>query len=340
MDRRGLLQGGGALIGTAAAAGCVRSAARRPANDRQVTFLLNPAQIAYLPVFYALERGDFAAEGVDAVIKTYSGSANAQLPLLARGDVDVAGVIAAPALFNQAAAGFGIRLLCALTVPEASHIDAVAIMVRQDIWRSGAVRRLQDLRGHSVDGAAEGNPIDLLIRFALINAGLTPSEVRLSYKIRTPSDVVHLFQEKQVDVAGVSEPTATLISERGLAHKWISYRDVIPWYQDTFLGASEDFVKSRPVAAAGVVRACLRAAGAINQARGAWTPATLAAAVKWSRFKPADLKAMGGVPYWSGDGAVDGRALDRVQQYWVGRRFVRTPTDVAALLGPAQVAHV
>src|SRR5258706_5571265 len=103
MHKRAFLKLGGALIGTATAAGCARSAARGPGRSRQVSFMLNPAQIAYLPVFYALDRGYFAAEGLDVAIKSYSGSANAQLPLLARGDVDVGGGLCPPGPVQQGA---------------------------------------------------------------------------------------------------------------------------------------------------------------------------------------------------------------------------------------------
>jgi NitT/TauT family transport system substrate-binding protein len=324
----------------AAAAGCSASRSSSAATrDGEIQVLLNPSQIAYLPVFYAVERGYFVAAGLKVALKFYSGSANAQLPLLARGDVDVGGVIAAPALFNQAAAGFGIQLLSALTVPERTHIDGVALMIREDVWQRGSVHALADLRGHSIDAAAEGNPIDLLIRFALMQGGLSPRDVRLSYKIRTPSDILYLFQEKQVDLAGVSEPTATLIAKRGLARKWIGYRDVIPWYQDTFLGASENFSRARPKEAALLVQCVLRAARDVGEAQGQWTESTLAAAAKWSHFKPADLRAMGGVPYWSPDGAVDTRSLERVQRYWMERRLVRTQADLSVLTGFNRAAH-
>lgn len=327
MHRRDLCVG---LLSAAALASCGRRPRQLPGAP--VRILLNPSQIAYLPVYLAYDRGYFRDEGLDVRLKSYAGSANAQLPLLARGDVDVGGVIAAPALFNQATDGFGIKLVTALTSPAAGHVDGVSLMMREDVSRSGAVRTLSQLRGRAIDASAEGNPIDLLIRFALREGGLGAEDVKLSYKIRTPSDVLYLFQERQVELAGVSEPTATLIAGRGLARKWLGYRDVIPWYQDTFLGCSQDFLRDRPETVARLTLACHRAAQALNASGGAWTSDVLTVAAKWSGFKPADLHAMGGLPYWSPDGAIDLSALDKVQKYWVHRGFVESPSDLHSLL--------
>jgi NitT/TauT family transport system substrate-binding protein len=330
MDRRGVL--GLGVAGCAAAlAGCVGRGTPQPGTP--ITILLNPMQMAYLPIFHAIDQGFFAAEGLKIQTKLYTGSANAQLPLLARGDVDVAGVIAAPALFNQAAAGFGIRLLCALTEPRQGYLDGVNLLVRQDVWDRAPFRSVADLRGRTVDGAAEGNPIDMLIRFALLEAHLTTDQVALSYKIRSPSDVPYLFNEKQVELAGVSEPTATFIQQRGLARKWLGYSQVVPWFQDTFLGASEDFVRYRGDEVKALVRAYLRAAHEIDEHRGAWSPRLLATSAKWTRLKAEDISATGRLPYWSPTGSVDVGALQRVQNFWFDRRLVRDRTDVGRLAG-------
>jgi ABC-type nitrate/sulfonate/bicarbonate transport system substrate-binding protein len=320
-----------------ALAGC-KSRPKQSRPGDPIILLLNPVQMAYLPIFYALDHGYFAAEGLNIQLKLYTGSANAQLPLLARGDVDVGGVIAAPALFNQAAAGFGIQLLAALTEPREGYLDAVNVMMREDVWQKGSVKTLADLRGHTIDGAAQGNPIDLLIRCALLEAKLGLDDVDLSYKIRSPSDVPYLFREKQVDFAGVSEPTATFILKRGLARKWLGYYQVLPWFQDTFLGASEDFIRDRPKEVRAMLRAYLRAVETIDRSKGTWTPEAVSTMAKWSKLKADDIKSVGRLPYWSPSGIVDASALARVQDFWSERRLVRDRTDISFLVGRQHAA--
>lgn len=330
-DRRSFLAAGAGLAAATLLAGCGGRRSARPGDP--ILLLLNPVQLGYLPIFFALDRGYFRDEGLAIELKLYSGSANGQLPILARGDADIGGVIAAPALFNQAAAGFGIRLIAALTQPHQDRLDGVNVMVRKDIWERGKVRRLPDLRGRSIDGAAQGNPIDLLIRSALLKARLGERDIELSYKIRSPSDVPYLFREKQVELAGVSEPTATFIAERGLAHKWLGYRDIIPWYQDLFLGASEDFIRHRPREMQRFVRAYLRAVEELGRSNGAWTGPAVETAARWTKIKPADIRATGRLPYWSPTGEVDVAALTRVQDFWFERRLVLDRTDIGLLVG-------
>ncbi len=331
MDRRAFLAAG---LGLACMlpAGCGgRRSPSQPGSP--ITILLNPIQMAYLPIFHAIDRGYFAAEGLKVELKLYTGSANGQLPLLARGDADIGGVISAPALFNQEAEGFGIKLLCALTEPRPGYLDGVNILVRRDVWERGTFRSPSDLRGHTIDGAAEGSPVDMLVRYALMEARLTPQDVKLSYRIRSPSDVPYLFREKQVDIAGVSEPTATFIQQRGLATKWFGYSQIVPWYQDTFLGASEGFVRDREPEVRAIIRAHLRAVRDINATQGNWTPSLLDTSARWTKLKAADLRATGRIPYWSPTGAINVEALTRVQDFWAGLRLVHDRADISRLVG-------
>lgn len=332
MDRRRLLADGLSLAGAALLTGCA-GGGKVQRRGTPITILLNPMHMGYLPVLHAFERGYFSAAGLDVRIKRYTGSANAQLPILARGDVEIGGVIPAPALYNQAAAGFGIKLICALTQPRTGYLDGASLLVRKDIWDRRPFRSLRDLRGRSIDGAAQGNPIDMLVRSALLEAGLSTDDVDLGYKIRSPSDVPYLFREKQVDVAGVSEPIATFIAQRGLAHKWVGYSQVVPWYQDMFLAASEDFVRYRHDEARAFVKAHLRAVAEIDAGGGRWTADLLALSSKWTKLKAEDLSATGRLPYWSMSGAVDMAALARIQQFWFERRLVRDRADVSRLVG-------
>ena len=49
--------------------------------------------------------------------------------------------------------------------------------MRKDLWDSGAVRKISDLRGRKIDAATPGAPINLLVNQMLVKAGLTRSDV-------------------------------------------------------------------------------------------------------------------------------------------------------------------
>jgi NitT/TauT family transport system substrate-binding protein len=298
----------------------------------KVKFAVNPGQVIYLPLLLAVDKGYFRGAGLEVQIIPYKGSANTQMPLLARGDIDISSVVAGPAMFNQQAEGFNIKLIAALTEPRKGYQDGVVLVVRKDLWDSGAIRQAADLKGHKVDGAAEGNPIDFLLKQTLAGAGIKRSDVQLSYKVRTPADFPEVLRQKLVDVAGISEPTASYAVAQGLGVKFLSYQDVVPWFQETYLSASEQFLRDRPEAATRFLATYLRAAREVDRSGGAWTPETLAVAVKWTGMPEALLLGIGGIPYWGETAAIRLDALARVQQFWQDEGLVTTPADLGKLV--------
>jgi NitT/TauT family transport system substrate-binding protein len=305
----------------------------------KVKFAVNPSQVIYLPLLLAVDKGYFRDAGLEVQVIPYKGSANTQMPLLARGDIDISSVVAGPAMFNQQAEGFDIRLIAALTEPRQGYQNGVVLVVRKDLWDSGAIRQPADLKGRTVDGAAEGNPIDFLLKQTLASAGIKRSEVHLTYRVRTPADFPEVLRQKLVDVAGISEPTASYAVEQGLGVKFLSYQDVIPWFQETYLSASEQFLRDHPAAARSFLAAYLRAVREVDASHGAWTQEILAVAVKWTGMPEPLLRQMGGIPYWGETAAIRLDALARVQQFWQDEGLVKTAADLGRLVDTATLAQ-
>lgn len=328
-----------ALVAALALAGC-GSAGDAPAAGpgAPVKLGINPAQVQYLPIMLAADKGYFRDAGVDVQVVPYQGSANAQIPLLARGDIDLSPAVAGPSLFNQYSQGFRIKLLANVTAPKPGYRDGVVFVVRKDVWDSGRVHTIADLKGLEVDGSAEGNPVDFLIREALATNGLAPADVSLTHNARTPSDSVEFLRGKVVDVTAMSEPSATQAEQQGLGVRWLGYQDVIPWFQETFLAASETFAQERPDDARKVMACYLRAVEEINGAQGKWTSDLLAVAAKWTGQSTDVLTAMGGLMYWNAQGGVDQAGLDRVQKFWLDTKLVRSAVPIADLVDTSVAA--
>jgi NitT/TauT family transport system substrate-binding protein len=324
-----------ALAACGSSAGTTADGAGEP-----VKLAINPAQLQYLPIMLAVDKGYFRDAGVNVEIVTYQGSANNQIPLLARGDIDLSPAVSGPSLFNQYSQGFRIKLLSALTLPHEGYRDGVVFVVRKDLWDSGAIREVADLRGRKVDASAEGNPVDYLIRRALDGNGLTPADVGLTHNARTPSDSVEFLRQQVVDVTALSEPSATQAEAQGLGVRWLGYQDVVPSFQETFLAASETFATTRTEDARKVLTAYLRAVADLNTAQGRWTPEFLGTATKWTKQPAEVLEAMGGLMFWSGDGSIDLAGLGDVQKYWLGADLVTTEVPVADLVDTSIVAEV
>jgi NitT/TauT family transport system substrate-binding protein len=316
------------------AATFVREDDDKGTSGAAVKLAINPAQLQYLPIMLAADKGYFSDAGVDVEIVKYQGSANTQIPLLARGDLDLSPAVSGPSLFNQYTQGFRIKLVANLTLPKAGYRDGVVFVVRKDIWDEGEIRTIKDLKGHEVAGAAEGSPVDFLIRNALTSNQLTPTDVGLTHKARSPPDLLEFLRSNIVEVIAVAEPLATLAETQGLGVRWLGYEALIPWYQETYLAASEEFATGRTEDLRELLEAYFRAVHDINAANGVWTPELLETATAWTGQSAEVLQHMGGLLYYSPDGRIDERALDRVQTFWIGEGLVTDPVPVAELVLP------
>src|SRR6185436_10832290 len=103
----------------------------------------NPVIYSNLPMLVAIEKGYFPAEGIDLKVQRYTGSSVTMMPMLARGDIDITLMAAGPALFNQRAEGFDTKIISSIGQPAPGWHDTSWIIVRKDLYDSGAIRSLK-----------------------------------------------------------------------------------------------------------------------------------------------------------------------------------------------------
>lgn len=304
----------------------------RAARNDVVRMGLNPAVLAYLPVLIAIDRGYFTQQHIDLQLTPNPGSAMVQLPLLARGDLDVAPMVMAPAFLNQLKEGFNVKLIAAGQGSHAGWNDNSWIVVREDLWDSGAVRKPADLRGKVVDGLTAGGPPNMLLMSLLASAGLTTSEMNYSEKLRTAADELAAFRNHAIDVAASFEPGASVLQVQHVAHKWISVHDVIPWLQETFLAASAPFLRDHPDVAARFLVAYLEGARDLARSNGRWTPALLAIESKYAQIPVADLAEVAGPAYVDPLGAINNVSIDRQQEFYLSQHLIDRPIAFADMV--------
>ena len=322
-----------ALLATAAALLAPASRARGQAAAREkVRLALNPSVYRpYLPLFLAVDKGYFAEAGVEIELTRYNGSSTSQLPLLARGDIDIAPAVGSAAFFNQYSEGFRLRLITALISPRAGWHDSTWVLVRKALWDASAVRAPADLRGRMVDGGADGSPSMFLTNQALSAGGLTPADVRYTERFRTPPDFLAAFRNGAADVLSAPEPVAAQLEAEGLAHRWLSARDLAPWFQETFLAASPTFLERRRPVARNFLMAYLKGAAEVTACNGQWTPELRQTVSRWSGVPDLHLSLIDGPVYPGDRGEIDTELLARQQQYWVAQGKVRSPVAITEI---------
>jgi NitT/TauT family transport system substrate-binding protein len=306
-----------------------------------VRFSLNPVTLGNLPIFVAVDKGYFAAQNIDLRLTKYGGSSVTQMPLAARGDLDITMMVAGPALFNQQREGFDLKIIASVQQTRAGWSDGEWIIVRKDLWDSGAIRTLADFKGRRVDGGPDGSPISLVMNLALAKAGLTRGDMIYSKKLASPADWVAVFRNKAVDVIAAAEPVASLVESQRLGHKFISDQDVAPWFQVNYLIASEKYIQDHRATVTAFLKAYLEAARDITASGQKWNPALLHEVAKWSQLKEADIASIPGPSYYGQLGAINRVSLTRQQDYLAEIGQVKAKIDIASLIddGPLLAAR-
>lgn len=284
-----------------------------------------------LPFFLAQDKGYFRAAGLDVQFEAFNGSSTAQIPRLARGDVDIMPLAIGPPFFNQFSEGFNVKLIGALSAPKKGWNDTTWLVVRQDLWDSKAVRTPKDLRGKIVDGVAPGSPIDFIALQTIANGGLTMKDVTYGNKFRDPPSWISALTNKAVDVMGLPEPFATAVQAQHLAHKWLGMDDVAPWFHETFIAASVPFARDHHDAAVRFMRALLHAANDVKAANGHWTPEFVTLVAKYAQLPEATVRQIPG-PANPGDGQIDLDSVLRQEDFWRARGLVQTRVPASSII--------
>ncbi|MGA2392075.1 MAG: ABC transporter substrate-binding protein [Candidatus Lustribacter sp.] len=302
-----------------------------PAPDH-IRLSLNSTIYTNLPLFLAIDNGYFTQQHLDVAIVPFTGSSVTQLPYLARGEIDISNVAPAPGLFNLPEQGFNVKVVASLSGAHAGWNGASWLVVRQDLWDAKTIRKPADLRGMHVDVAAEGAPTDLLAHEVIRQAGLTPADVNVTAAVHTPANWYSSLRNHAVDVQLTVEPTATELQREGLGHKWLSYADATPWFQDVYFAVSPSFARDHHDAIRRFLIAYLRAAQDVDRAGPAWTPKMAAEVAKWTQLPLATIMQVPGPAYAGQLGTVNVASLERVQAYWVSQGLVKTAEPLSDLL--------
>jgi ABC-type nitrate/sulfonate/bicarbonate transport system substrate-binding protein len=304
---------------------------RAAAND-VVRLPLNPSVLGYLPMLIAIDRGYFAEQHIDLQLKPSPGAAMLQLPALARGDVDIAPMVLAPAFINQLNEGFSVKLIASIQSSHAGWNDNSWILVRQDVWDSGAIRKPADLRGKTVDGASPGGPPNILMKALIASAGLTAADMTYTEKLHGPVDFTAAFHNHAVEVLASFEPGASVMQLQHMAHKWVSVHDVIPWLQETFLAASGPFLKDHSDVVTRFLIAYLKGARDLSRSNGHWTPALLAILSKYAEIPVPQLAQVPGPAYVDPLGAINSISIDRQQEFYLSEHLIAKPIAFADMV--------
>lgn len=317
-----------ALLLVACIAGARPPARAADADVVRLTF--NPGLYDTLPLMVALDKGYFADANLNVVVTKISAPHGTLIPSLARGDIDVAPQTLTPAFFNQLGAGFGIKLLALMSGSHKGWNDTVWDVVREDDWDARVIRKPADLRGKSVPKPI-GNAVDFMLVRTLAKGGLTLADVDATHPQGGPANLLPALINKEFDALAVGEPLVTQLEKQGLVHRWLSYNDVAPGFQSSFLAASASFAATHKDALQRFVTAYIRACRDIEATNGKWTPALIDTLVRWSGQNRDVIAAIPG-PAYPGLGEISTASIEEQEQLWLQLGILKQAVPPAELV--------
>ena len=195
MDRRTVLTG---IAGLSLAPGWALSAQAQTAPEKpKLTLGVGGKPLLYyLPLTIAERRGYFKEQGLEVEINDFGGGAKS-LQALIGGSVDcVTG--AYEHTIRMQAKGQEVHAVC-----ELGRFPAIVIAVRKEL--AGTVKSVADLKGRKIGVTAPGSSTSLTAQYAMVKAGLKPTDAAL-IGVGAGASAVAAIKQGQVDALSHLDP--------------------------------------------------------------------------------------------------------------------------------------
>ncbi len=208
-----------------------------------------------VPAFVAAERGYFREEGIDMEMVRFGGSPE-MVPALSTGQVETAGAGGATALWNAIARGVPMRMVVDKGTFRPGH-GFTALVARKDLYDSGRVRRLEDLRGVSLGALPPGrggaNVAILSVGLSRVGGSLDDLDI---LSITFP-DMIAAFANGALETGLMAEPFLTRASKQGSIVRIMGQDEMYPNFTVSAVVFTPALYADRPIAKA-YVRAYIR----------------------------------------------------------------------------------
>ncbi len=277
----------------------------------------------------ALAKGYFREQGLDIETHQFGGAVTDVFAPLGTGQIDVAGGPAEIGLANALSRGIDIRIV-ADKASVAPGFGFNAILVRKDLYDSGAIRGPADLKGRKfaltslVTGATQVM-LDMFFKPAGVSLG-DLDQTQVSFP-----DMPAAFANKSVEAGMMIEPFVTQIVANGDGVILARGDAVYPTQQNAVIFYSGSFAREKPELARKFMVAYLKAVRDYNDAFVKKDPAQRATVIdilsKSTTVKDKALYDRMAVPHINPDGEVNIASLKNDQAYYVASGALKEPMD-------------
>ena len=159
----------------------------------------------YLPLTIAERKGFFKEEGLDVQIQDFAGGARA-LQALVGGSVDVV-TGAYEHTIRMQAKGQDVR-----AVTELGRFPGITVGVKKEL--AGEIKSPADFKGRKIGVTAPGSSTALVAQYAMVKAGLKPSDAAI-IGIGSGASGVAAMQKGEIDVISHLDPVIAKLEADG-----------------------------------------------------------------------------------------------------------------------------
>ena len=192
-------------------------------------------------IFIATDKGYFQEEGLTPDLYPFDAGTR-MVPALATNEIQVGAGSAGSGLFNTVNRGIRNKVVADKgSGPPGAGWQAM--IVRKDLYDSGALRRLEDLRGKTFGIFTFEASMEVVLAHHLGLVGMTLADLNV---IEVPApDQAAAFANGTMDAAWAIEPTVAILTDRNLAVRLFGSEERDPNAQTSTIMYSEQFANQR-----------------------------------------------------------------------------------------------
>jgi NitT/TauT family transport system substrate-binding protein len=280
------------------------------------------------PIFVGVEKGFFREFGIEPEL-VYFQAAAPIATALAAGQLEVGATGLTAALYNIVLGGEQLWIV-ADKGREWPGYPLVGIVVQKELWESGALRAVKDLKGRRIGVTQLGSTFHYHLGNILEKDGLTLADVKVVPLQAMPA-TVEALKGKQVDAILVPQPFPGATEAQGFGKILAWAGDLYPW-QIAAVFYSKGFAADRARALA-FMRGYVKASryyfdAALAQKDGRHVPGpnydeVVHITARYTGARPEIIKL--GFPFQDRSGRLLVPDIERQMKWWTANGFMKRP---------------